>query len=123
VWSAKTHAWSTQGLQVTFTYVRADGRTFDIIADRYSALTQPAPRYIHDADDIPRDGRPNLRNRRENFVWRNGDQALHVVASASISAPEINSVRKAMRGVALPRYDGPSRKPNENRVERFVIRR
>ncbi len=120
VWSRQTNAWTTDGLQVTFAYVRAGGRTFQIVADRYSALSLPAARYIYDADDVPRDGKPNPRNRKENFVWRNGDQVLHVVTSAAISAREIDLIRTAMHGIPLPRHDGRASKPVE-RVERFVI--
>lgn len=123
VWSRQTNSWSTDGLQVTFAYTRAGGRTFQIVADRYSALSLPAPRYIYNADDVPSDGKPNPRNGKENFVWRNGDQVLHVVTSAAISAREIDRIRTAMHGVPLPRYDGRSRKPVENRVERFVVPR
>ena len=121
VWSKQKNAWSADGVQVTFAYARKDGRAFNVIADRYSPLSLPAPRYIYNADDVPRTARPNPRDRAENFVWRNGDQVLHVVASAAISAPEIDQIRAAMHGIPLPRYDGPLRKPGENRVERFVI--
>lgn len=121
VWSKQANAWSTDGVQVTFAYVRRDGRTFDIIADRYSPLSLPAPRYIYDADDAPRDGKPDQRGRGENFVWRNGDQVVHVVASAAISAREIAQIRAAMHGIPLPRYEGRSRLPAGNRVERFTI--
>ena len=121
VWSKQGNAWKADGLQVTFTYVRRDGRAFNIIADRYSALSLPAPRYIYNADDVPHNGTPNLRDRGENVVWRNGDQVLRVVTSAAISAHEIDQIRTAMHGIPLARYDGPLRKPVENRVERFVI--
>ena len=123
VWSKQGNTWSADGVQVTFAYVRSDGRAFNIIADRYSARSLPAPRYIYNADDVPRNGKPNVRDRRENFVWRNGDQVLHVVTSAAIGAREIDQIRAAMHGTPLPRYDGHLRKPVENRVERFVIPR
>jgi hypothetical protein len=121
VWSKQRNAWSTDGVQVTFAYVRGDGRAFDIIAHRYSARGAPAARYIYDADAVPRDGKPNRRNRQEQFVWRNGDQTLQVVASAAIAADEIDRIRAAMHGVPLPRYDGPARRRAGDRVERFVI--
>ncbi len=121
VWSKSRNAWSIDGLQVTFAYVRADGRTFDIIANRYSALSLPASRYIYDADDVPRDSKPNLRNRAEQFVWRNGDQTMRAVTSTAIGAHEIDLIRAAMRGIPLPRFDGHARKAVGNRVERFVI--
>lgn len=121
VWSRQRNAWSADGVQVTFTYIRSGGRTFNIVAARYAAPSVPAPRYIYDADDVPRDGKPNLTNRKENFVWRNGDQALHVVTSAAISAREIDHIRTEMHGVPLPRHDGRSSRPIDNRVERFVI--
>ncbi|HWT07182.1 MAG TPA: hypothetical protein VN224_15560 [Xanthomonadales bacterium] len=121
VWSKERNAWSVDGLQVTFAYARADGRTFDIIASRYSALSLPATRYVYEADDVPAGAKPNRRNRNEQFVWRNGDQTLRAVTSAAIGAQEIDSIRTAMRGVPLPRYDGPSGKSAGNRVERFVI--
>jgi hypothetical protein len=121
VWSKQANAWSTEGLQVTFAYVRRDGRAFDIIADRYSALSVPAPRYIYDVDDVPPNDKPNRRDRRENYVWRNGDQAVHAVTSAAISAQEIDQIRAAMHGIPVPRYDGHSRKAVGQRIERFVI--
>jgi len=121
VWSKQENAWSTDGVQVTFAYVRRDGRAFDIIADRYSAPSLPAPRYIYDADDAPRDGKLDRRGRGENFVWRNGDQVLHVVASTAITADEIAQIRAAMHGIPLPRYEGRSHRPVGNRVERFTI--
>ncbi|MDQ6925176.1 MAG: hypothetical protein M3154_02955 [Candidatus Eremiobacteraeota bacterium] len=121
VWSKQQNAWNSEGVQVTFAYVRDHGRIFDIVASRYSALSVPAARYVYDADDVPSDGKPNRRNRNEQFVWRNGDQTLRAVTSGAISAREIDRIRTAMRGVPLPRYDGPSRKPAGNRVERFVI--
>jgi hypothetical protein len=121
VWSKQDNAWRTDGLQVTFAYVRRDGRAFEIVADRYSGLSLPAPRYIVDVDDVPRDGKPDLHGRKENFVWRNGDQVSHVVASAAISADEISQIRAAMHGIPLPRYEGRSRPSAGNRVERFTI--
>ena len=121
VWSKQENAWSTDGVQVTFAYVRRDGRAFDIIVDRYSPLSVPAPRYIYDTDDAALDGKPDPRGGGENFVWRNGDQVVHVVASAAISADEISQIRAAMHGIPLPRYEGRSHPPLENRVERFTI--
>jgi hypothetical protein len=121
VWSKEKNAWSADGVQVTFAYARANGRTFDLIASRYSALGLPASRYVYDADDVPTGGKPNRTNRGEQFVWRNGNQTLHTVTSAALSAREIDRIRTAMRGIPLPRYDGPARKQAGDRVERFVI--
>ena len=123
VWSKQSNAWDTGGVQVTFAYARADGRTFDLIASRYSALALPASRYVYDADDVPAGGKPDRRNRREQFVWRNGDQTLRAVTSPALSAREIDDIRTAMHGTPLPRFDGTARKRAGERVERFVIPR
>jgi hypothetical protein len=107
VWLKQTKAWSFDGLQVTFSYVRKDGRAFDIIADRYSTLNGPEPRYLYDSDSaggVSANGRPIIK-RYENFVWRNGDQELRAVADSTISAREIESMRIAMHGVLLPTVD------------------
>ena len=123
VWSKQRGAWGIDGEQVTFAYTRSGGRAFDIVAVRYSSLSLPAPRYMYDVDDVPRDGRLNLQYRRENFVWRNGDEALHAVASAAISPHEIDRIRAAMHGVPLPRYDNPLKKPGMKRTELYTIPR
>ena len=122
VWSEQRDAWSTDGVQITFAYRRSNGRAFDIIAVRYTSLSLPVPHYIYDVDDVPPDGKPNLRYRRENVVWRTGDEALHVVASPAISSREIGHVRAAMHGIPLARYDNPFKKP-AMRTERFAIPR
>lgn len=121
VWSKQRNAWSVDGIAVTFAYVRADGRTFDIVATRYSALSLPVSRYIFDADDVPSDGKPNPARRKEQFAWRNGDQTLRAVTSAAIGAGEIDRIRTAMRGISLPRTDAPSRKRAGARVERLIV--
>jgi hypothetical protein len=121
VWSQQRNAWSVDGIEVTFAYVRADGRTFDIVASRYSALSLPVSRYIYDADDVPSGGNPNRANRKEQFAWRNGDQTLRAVTSTAIGAGEIDRIRTAMHGIPLPRTDAPSSKRAGARVERFVV--
>lgn len=121
VWSKQRNAWSVDGVQVTFRYVRSGGRTFDVTATRYSALSLPVSRYVYDADDVPSDGKPNGMSRREQFAWRNGDQTLRAVTSPAIGAPEIDRIRTAMGGIPLPRTDRPSRKNAGARVERVVI--
>ena len=121
VWSKRANAWSIDGEQITFAYTRRDGRAFDIIATRFSEQSLPAPRYITNADDVPPDGKPNPKLRRENFIWRNGDQTMRVVTSAAISVREIDRIRASMHGISLPRSERPMRKPAGNRIERFVI--
>lgn len=118
VWLRQTNAWSFDGMQVTFAYARADGRTFDIIADRYSALSGPQPRYMYDSDTfqgLSRNGKPIMK-RYENFVWRNGDQELRVVADPTISAREVESIRVAMHGVPLPTVDSRQVKLVRDRI-------
>lgn len=121
VWSKQRNAWSVDGVAVTFAYVRADGRTFDVVATRYSALSLPVSRYIYDADDVPSGGKPSQANRKEQFAWRNGDQTLRAVTSPAIGASEIDRIRAAMHGIPLPRNEGPSRTRAGARVERFAI--
>jgi hypothetical protein len=106
VWTKQTDAWSFDGVQVSFVYVRKDGRSFDIIADRYSPFNGPTPRYMYVVDGVSANGRPIVKERDENFVWRNGDQELRTHASSTLSAREIGQILAAMHGVLLPRANG-----------------
>jgi hypothetical protein len=115
VWSTVTHAWSIDGEQITFEYERANGRTFSMIADRYTPKAV-VPRYMYVVDDGT-EATTLAQVRHENFTWRNGDQALSVIADATIDAREIAQIRNAMHGTELPSYTG--RPPHTSRVVRF----
>jgi len=99
-YSKATRAWTIGPVYVTFTYRRADGRTFDLRAERYDPQAAPTGRYMFEALDPAADGSPRIvRHRR--LVWRNGDQTMTAIAQG-IGVAEIESIRHAMHGIALP---------------------
>lgn len=100
-YSKITHSWSVGSPAVTFTYRRADGRTFMLMADRFDPREGPPSRYVFEGMDRMHNGR-EVMVRRENFTWRNGDQSMSAVAGEGISASEITAVRDAMDGIAVP---------------------
>jgi hypothetical protein len=123
VWTKQKNAWNFDGIQVSFVYARADGRTFDLIADRYSPLNGPVHRYIYDADTfegLSPNGKPIIK-RYETFVWRNGDQELRVVADRMISTREVERIREAMHGVALLTVDSRQAKPISDRIVFYSV--
>jgi len=105
-WSPQTNAWSAADWHVTFTYLRADGRTFTLSANRYSAANAPWPAYVYQV--APR-GKPRVTG-DENFAWRNGDQVLQIAATSAIGGGEIESIRRAMSGIPLPLDTGGSKR-------------
>lgn len=98
VYSKVTHSWSKGEPEITFAYERAGGRSFELIADRYDPRFGPPPRFMFEDDSS---GRRYLVKHR-NFAWRNGDQAMGATEGAGISAAEIETIRGAMRAVAIP---------------------
>jgi hypothetical protein len=98
-----TRAWTVGPTDVTFSYRRSDGRTFELRAERYDPKAAPVGKYMFEALDPAADGTPRIvRHRR--LAWRNGDQAMTAI-SLGIGVGEIESIRRAMHGVALPQRD------------------
>lgn len=100
VYSKTAHAWGVGSKIVTYYYDRAGGRSFDLTAERYNPREPPA-RYMFEAKDPTADGRPVII-KHEKFAWRNGNQTMTVVEGEGITASEIEAIRVAMHGVALP---------------------
>jgi hypothetical protein len=102
VYSTVSHSWQIGPSAVTFIYRLAGGRSFDLLADRFDPKSSPPGKYIFEAMDPTPDGRPVLL-KHEVFYWRNGDQIMSAIEGVGISAREIEAIRVAMHGVALPR--------------------
>ncbi|MFN2448799.1 MAG: hypothetical protein ABR508_03260 [Candidatus Baltobacteraceae bacterium] len=108
--------------QVTFAYVRQDGRRFALIAHRYSPASGPVPRYIYDADAAPHFKRGVLQLvKHQSFIWRNDNQVTRAVASEDISAAEIQRIRAAMHGTPLPQYDGRTDRERAPRLQKIYL--
>jgi len=101
VYSKETRSWRVGPSDVQFTYRRSDGRSFFLIADRFDPKYCPPAKYIFDADGTAPDGH-RITVKRKNFAWRNGDQVMGTNENEDISAREIESIRTAMHGIALP---------------------
>ncbi len=101
LYSQTTHSWSVGKPVVMFTYRRSEGRTFMLTATRYDAREGPPAKYIFEGMDRRQNGREVIL-RRDVFTWRNGDQAMSVVADEGISATEAVAIRTAMGGVPIP---------------------
>lgn len=102
IYSKITRSWKTGPSEVTFTYRRSGGRSFDLLADRFDPQAGLPSKYLFEALDPAPDGRPVIV-KHERFAWRNGNQVMTAIAAESLSASEIQAIRIAMRGVALPR--------------------
>ncbi len=101
VYSTVTHSWRIGPSTATFIYRRPGGRSFELLADRFDPQSGPPSKYIFEAKDPTPDGQPVLV-RHELFAWRNGNQIMSVVEGDGISTREIEAIRNAMHGVALP---------------------
>jgi hypothetical protein len=101
VYSKATHSWRVGSPAVTFSYHRSGGRSFILMADRFDPKNGPPPKYLFEALDPTPDGRPVIV-KHENFAWRNGDQIMTAVEGEGVSAAEIETIRGAMHGIALP---------------------
>jgi hypothetical protein len=101
VYSTVTHSWQIGPSVVTFIYRRAGGRSFDLLADEFDPKSSPPGKYIFEAKDSTADGRPVLV-KHEIFYWRNGDQVMSAIEGEGISGREIEAIRIAMHGIALP---------------------
>ena len=99
VYSEKTHTWGAGPPMVTFTYHRAHGHWFALVATSFDAAYVPS-QYLFEAQDEMAHGRPVIV-RRENFAWRNGNQLMSIAVSNGISASEIDAIRLAMSGTPL----------------------
>jgi hypothetical protein len=104
-YTAKTHAWTMSAPKVIFTYRRLGGRSFALTAIRLGSEIEPMSKYVFEYDALKH--RRIILVRHENFAWRNGDQVMTVSEGDGISPSEIEAIRSAMRGVALPRYYSP----------------
>jgi hypothetical protein len=104
VYSKITHSWSVGPPSVSFSYHRADGRSFDLMAEQFNPRDGLQPKYMFEADGPASNGRPVLV-KHEHFAWRNGNQVMMATQSDGISAREIEAIQEAMRGVALPRRE------------------
>jgi len=103
VYSKATHTWRIASQVVTFSYERAGGRSFDLMAERFDPRGEAPGRYLFEAKDPTADGRPVIV-KHERFTWRNGDQTMTAV-EWGITASEIAAIQAAMHGVSLPRRE------------------
>lgn len=99
--NARTNSWSVGPMEVTFSCRRADGREFTIVADRYDPRARPLGKYAFEVPD-PAPDRKIVLIKHERFAWRNGDQLMHAVTGAGVSAREILAIQTAMHGVPVP---------------------
>jgi hypothetical protein len=97
VYSKTTNTWKVGAPSLAFSYRRAGGRDFGLLVDAYDPRTGAPPKYIFNADERAPNGLPK---RYENFAWRNGGQITSVV-DENLTRREIETIRAAMRGVAL----------------------
>lgn len=102
VYSKTTHSWHVGPREVTFIYRRADGGSFVVIAEPFDLQSGLPSKYMFEAKAPAPDGRPILV-KHEHFAWRNGNQMMSATEGDGISAAEIEAIRVAMRGIALPR--------------------
>lgn len=102
-----TQTWRVGSRIVWFIYRRAGGRTFQLEADQFDPSSAPPGKYMFEAKDPTPDGRPVLV-KHLFFVWRNGNQVMSATADMGISAPELEAIRAAMHGIAVPgRWPAP----------------
>lgn len=94
--------WRVDARAVTFSYARAHGRSFVLMADRFDPNDATISKYIFEAEDPGSDGRPVLI-KHEHFAWRNGSQVMSATEGRELSAREIERIRSAMHGIALAR--------------------
>jgi hypothetical protein len=101
VYSKATRSWHVGPPDIQFSYHRSGGRFFFLIANRFDPQSCPPAKYTFDADGRSADGHRIVVKRR-HFVWRNGDQVMDANEDEDIRASEIETIRTAMHGVALP---------------------
>lgn len=93
-YSYEKKAWARDANALQFSYMRSDGRRFELIASAYDPAAPKPGKYIFNADLRDANGLPR---RYERFVWRNGNQEMSAV-DEGISASEIAAIRTAMHG-------------------------
>lgn len=113
IYSAKMHAWQAGPMEVHFFYRRSGGREFMLIAEPYDPHGEMPGKYMFEATDTLKNGRPVLL-KHEHFAWRNGGQMMSATEGNGLSAAEIGSIRRAMHGTPLrlrPLHTPPSGSP------------
>jgi hypothetical protein len=89
------HVWSKDSPTLAFEYRRADGRAFQLVAEKDDPRTGAPPRSIFEAEDLP--GGKVALTRRAHYAWTNGDQMISVNANG-ITVAEIKAICAAMNG-------------------------
>lgn len=89
------HVWSKDSPALTFEYRRADGRTFQLVAEKDDPRTGTPPRSIFEAEDLP--GGKIALTKRAHYAWTNGDQMTSVTADG-ITVGEIKAICATMNG-------------------------
>jgi hypothetical protein len=113
VYSVKTHTWQAGPMEVHFFYRRPGGREFMLIAEPYDPHGEMPGKYMFEATDTLKNGRPVLL-KHEHFAWRNGGQMMSATEGNGLSALEIGAIRRAMHGIPLalrPLHAAPSGGP------------
>jgi len=118
VYSKATHSWHVGPRAVNFSYRRAGGRWFALVAERFDPQSGFPPKYMFEPKPPAPDGHPVL-TKYEHFAWRNGNQMMSATADEGISAPEIAAIRLAMSGIALPRRELHG--PDKGTSYKFII--
>ena len=113
----KTGVWTAGSTQVVFSYERRAGRIFTLAADRFDPQEQD-PKFIFEAVDLPGGGVRLVK--RQNFVWRNGDQVMRAVVGDGISAAEIQAIRAAMDGTAVHLVDNRAPRTGDHLKIRMI---
>ncbi|MBV9647430.1 MAG: hypothetical protein JO043_08210 [Candidatus Eremiobacteraeota bacterium] len=103
VYSRTWHTWTVGPPSVTFVCRRRNGNSFQLLADRFDPHEGSPPKYLFEAKDDAQTSGPLVLVRHEHFAWRNGDQVMSATESNALRASEIESIRAAMHGIALPR--------------------
>lgn len=99
-YSTKDKRWTPTPAQVDFSFVRTDGQTFMLVAQRDGTGVMPVYTYIY---ELVKDAKGILvLVRRQQFAWRNGDQVMSTFTGPGINAKEIAAIRDAMHGTPLP---------------------
>ena len=101
VYSVESRSWAIGPKIVWFIYHRTRGRSFELLADQFDPKAGPSSKYIVEVQDPGPNGRPVYIKHR-HFEWRDGDQVMSAVDGSGISVSEIEAIRSAMHGVALP---------------------
>ncbi len=107
------HVWSKDSPALTFEYRRADGRTFQLVAEKDDPRTGTPPRSIFEAEDLP--GGKVALTKRAHYAWTNGDQMTSATADG-ITVAEIKAICAGMNGQPV-HHDAP-----ETVTKRYSLR-